>query len=522
MGPTDEAVTALCARLDGLPLAVELAAGQLRRWDFAELVRRLEGSLGPLASGTSRPDGRHHTMEAAIGWSYQLLEPAERALLRHLSVFPSWFDLPTVEAVTPLLPDVVVAETLADLVDRSLVVRDPQRGHYRLLETIRLFAAERLAEAGEAESAGEHHRRHVAAMASGYPRVDRWLSARLAADQRRRLEDARQAFWASLEAGALTDATEIAVASAFLWRNALGCTEGATWLAALTRLDLVPDDRRWVRILEADLAQGVGDFGAMVTAADAALATGGGTDGPAATIAAHYRSLMFVTDPDRARSAVEAVLAEAGDPRLADLLRAFLVVADLAVLAAGRPVDIDDVERRLARLEADTSEDGYERFILHWVGWMVGLARQDGTVVRRWFAAQRDYLDRTGIGDTWITSYSSALGDAVDGDDITVDLRRAYALAEQEGYRVEGDCLLALAYSLACQGDPARAAELLGTSIAGRFNATAHFVLYRVVIDPVIRRALPAEAFDAAVQRGRGEDAVVVLGGFGIGPAARP
>ena len=260
----------------------------------------------------------------------------------------------------------------------------------------------------------------------------------------------------------------------------------------------------------------------MVTAADAALATGGGTDGPAATIAAHYRSLMFVTDPDRARSAVEAVLAEAGDPRLADLLRAFLVVADLAVLAAGRPVDIDDVGRRLARLEADTSEDGYERFILHWVGWMVGLARQDGTAVRRWFAAQRDYLDRTGIGDTWITSYSSALGDAVDGDDITVDLRRAYALAEQEGYRVEGDCLLALAYSLACQGDPARAAELLGTSIAGRFNATAHFVLYRVVIDPVIRRALPAEAFDAAVQRGRGEDAVAVLAGFGIGPAARP
>ena len=260
----------------------------------------------------------------------------------------------------------------------------------------------------------------------------------------------------------------------------------------------------------------------MITAADAALAAGGGTDAAAATIAAHYRMLMFVTDPDRARSAVEEVLAEAEDPRLADLLRAFLVVADLTVLAAGMPVDIEDTDRRLARLEADTSEDGYERFILHWVGWMVGLAQQDGAAARRWFAGQRDYLDRTGIGDTWITSYSSTLTEAVDGADISADLRRAYALADQEGYRVEGDCLLALAYSLAGQGDPTGAAELLGTSIAGRFNATAHFVLYRVVIDPVIRRALPPEVFTAAVRRGRGQDAVEVLGGYGIGPAAPP
>jgi predicted ATPase/DNA-binding winged helix-turn-helix (wHTH) protein len=521
--PEDAAVAALCARLDGLPLAVELAAGQLRRWDLAELVRRLERSLGPLASGTSRPDARHHTMAAAIGWSHQLLEPAEQALLRHLGVFPSWFDLPTAEAMAPLLPDVGVADTLADLVDRSLVVRDPHAGRYRLLETIRLFATERLADAGESEAAREQHRRHVVAVASEQPRVDRWLSARLAADHHRRLDDARQAFWASLAAGAPGDALEIAVASTFLWRNARGGSEGATWLAALGRVagELGTDDQRWLRILEADLAQGAGDFGAMITAAEAALAIGGARDA-ATTIAEHYRCLLVVTDPDRGRPAFEAVLAEAGDPRLADLVRAFVVVADLGVLAAGRPVDLDDVGRRLARLDAGASEDGYERFIVHWVGWMVGLARQDAESARRWFAAQQDYLLRTGMGDTWITTYSSALADAIDGDDIRGRLRRASALAEQEGYRVAGDCLLALAYSLACQGEPVRAAELLGASVAGRFNATAHALLHQVVIDPVIRRALAADEFAAAFQRGRAADPVEVLDELGIGPMAPP
>jgi predicted ATPase/DNA-binding winged helix-turn-helix (wHTH) protein len=521
--PADAAVTSLCARLDGLPLALELAAGQLRRWDFAELVRRLEGSLGPLASGTSRPDERHQTMASAIGWSYGLLEPPEQALLRHLSVLPSWFDLPTVAAFTPLLPDGAVADTLADLVDRSLVVRDPHDGRHRLLETIRLFAAERLADAGEAEPAAEQHRRHVVAMAAAHPRVDRWLSGRLAAEQHRRLDDARQAFWASIEAGALGDATEIAVASAFLWRNARGGSEGTGWLVALRRDgdDLTPDDHRWIRVLEADLAQGAGDFGAMITAAEAALATAG-TDADASTIAAHYRCLLVVADPDRGRSAFEAVLADAEDPRLADLLRAFVAVADLAALAAGRSVDLDDVERRLARLGAEASDDGYERFIVHWAGWMVGLARQDGPAARRWFAAQQAYLDRTGIGDTWITTYSSALAACVDGDDITVGLRAARALAEREGYEVDGDCLLALAYAQACRGEPVRAAELLGSSIAGRFNGTAHALLHQVVVDPVIRRSLPADEFVAAFARGRAADAAEVLSAYGLGPAPPP
>jgi hypothetical protein len=293
-------------------------------------------------------------------------------------------------------------------------------------------------------------------------------------------------------------------------------------LAALDGAALEPADRRWARILQADLAEGIGDFATMVEAAAAVLAEDDGTDPEASCIAAHFASLVHLAAPERARAALDEVLAQAQDPRLTALVRAFLVLADLSDLADDGPVDIGDLEARLEHLDVVASEDGYERFILHWVGWLYGLARRDGVVAWRWYGAQRRYLEATGMGDTWITTYSWAVTDAVEGLDIRADLRRAYDLAEQEGYRVEGDCLLALAYSLVCQGDPVRAAELLGASISQRFSATAHMPLYRVAVEPVIRRALEPEAFAAAVRRGRATPAVAVLGEHGIGPAAPP
>src|SRR4029450_6920461 len=90
-------------RLDDVPLALELAAGQLRRFDLAELTRRLDDRLGPLA-GRPPGEGRPATMETAIDWSYRLLDPAEQALLRHLSVFPASFTLRAVEEAAPPLP----------------------------------------------------------------------------------------------------------------------------------------------------------------------------------------------------------------------------------------------------------------------------------------------------------------------------------------------------------------------------------------------------------------------------------
>ncbi len=198
--PADPAVVELCRRLDDVPLALELAAGQLRRFDLDELNRRLDDRLALLWGSAAVDAPRHATMETAIDWSYRLLDANEQCLLRHLSVFPSSFDVDAVEASAPPLPNTAAVTVFGQLVDKSLVVRLPGSGRYRLLETIRVFGRDRLDEAGETAPAFERHRRHVRERIGSSSRLDRWLSARLGAQYRTDLEDARQAFRLSLAA----------------------------------------------------------------------------------------------------------------------------------------------------------------------------------------------------------------------------------------------------------------------------------------------------------------------------------
>ena len=145
------AITQICSRLDGMPLALELAAARCPALGPAQLVARLEGHPGLLSGGAARP-GRHRSLEAVASWSYELLGEAERRLLARLSVLRGGFDLEVAERVCggePLAPQ-AVAGLLADLAGRSLV--QIQAGpviRYSLLETVRQFAAGRLAASGE-------------------------------------------------------------------------------------------------------------------------------------------------------------------------------------------------------------------------------------------------------------------------------------------------------------------------------------------------------------------------------------
>ncbi len=150
----DDAVAEVCARLDGLPLAIELAAGKLRAVPVEELARGLRERLSLLDDGPRDAPARQRTLEAAIGWSYDLLAPPAQRVLRRLSVFPGSFDAAAAEAVAAEPGAVVPA--LARLVDVSLLAADPPR--YRLLMTVRTFARERLRDAGEEEAARDRHR----------------------------------------------------------------------------------------------------------------------------------------------------------------------------------------------------------------------------------------------------------------------------------------------------------------------------------------------------------------------------
>jgi predicted ATPase/DNA-binding CsgD family transcriptional regulator len=506
----DELIVDLCARLDGLPLAVELAAGQVRRWSLAELSRRIVDPAHHLTVTAARGQPRHLTMTAAIEWSYALLDPPEQRLLRHLAVFPAGFDLTAADALGPVLGDVEIDSVLAALVDKSLVVREADRSSYRLLETIRAFALDRLDERGERADAFECHRRWVIGSATQASRLDRWMSARLAARQRTDASHLRQAFWSSVDHGALDDAVELAVTRSFLWRNAVGCMEGHRWLDALARHDLAPVDAAWVELLRADIAQGDGDFVRMITAAQRAADLAANRDPRAEALARHFTALADLLDPTRADAVLDEVLAISPDERFSTLLAAFRMVAH-----AGR-TPLDELDRQVSDLERRASADGYDRFILNWAMWLHGLARRDAHWARRGIDQQYEYLAATGLTETWLTSYSRAITDMIDGVSGRRQLAAALEIAHREGYRIEGDCMLALAYSEACRDEPVIAAELLGLARTCRFNATAHHVLNGVVVEPLVRRALDRPDYDAALGRGKGRAVESTLVEYGI------
>ena len=142
----------ICEELDGIPLAIELAAARVRSLTPTEVLERLGDGLRLLRSSGRGRLARHRTLHAAVDWSYQLLPADERSLFDRLSVFAGGFDFPAVEAICagPPLDAAEIFDLLASLVDKSMVIADRGAGgtRYRLLETLRQFAAERLADAG--------------------------------------------------------------------------------------------------------------------------------------------------------------------------------------------------------------------------------------------------------------------------------------------------------------------------------------------------------------------------------------
>ena len=145
-----DAVRELCARLDGLPLAVELAAARIRVMSVTEIARRLDDRFAVLRGGARDAPQRHRTLHAVIDWSWNLLDPAGQAAMRALSVFPGGF---TADAAGHVL-GADVLPVLEQLADQSLLkVADTAAGtRYRMLETVREFAAARREDAGETDS----------------------------------------------------------------------------------------------------------------------------------------------------------------------------------------------------------------------------------------------------------------------------------------------------------------------------------------------------------------------------------
>ena len=236
------AVAEICGRLDGMPLAIELAAARVRALSLTEIVDGLHDRFRLLTGGARTAVRRQQTLRASVDWSHALLTEPERVLFRRLAVFLGGFDLDAAQAVAGGgdVERYQVLDQLTLLVDKSLVVADNASGRtrYRLLETVRQYALEKLAESGEADAVRARHRDYYTAMAA-------LLDAPAGSNYEQRLEQAeteidnlRAAFGWSREHSDFELALELASSLQPLWQARGRLREGLAWFdAALADLD---------------------------------------------------------------------------------------------------------------------------------------------------------------------------------------------------------------------------------------------------------------------------------------------
>ncbi|RAG83195.1 LuxR family transcriptional regulator [Streptacidiphilus pinicola] len=263
---------ALVERLDGTPLALELAAMRLRAAPLAEFTARLDHSFEVLTGGRRTARSRHQTLRAAIDWSYDLCTPRERLLWARLSVFAGSFDIPAVEEVCTggELARARFLEPLIGLVDKSVVQRTgPDGCRYRLLDTIREYGAERLAEQEDADAVHARHFEHFRELGRRF--WDELLTgAQLTnyAAVRAELPDLRAAIghaYTTEDLGREGRAAEglwLATQLSPFWRAAGTLSEGAYWIEK--GLALAPADcpeRAWALLLNGMFAMWTADLG---------------------------------------------------------------------------------------------------------------------------------------------------------------------------------------------------------------------------------------------------------------------
>jgi predicted ATPase/class 3 adenylate cyclase len=224
------ALVKICARLDGIPLAIEMAAARLQALSVEQIADRLDDTFRLLTAGSRTALPRHQTLRATLDWSYNLLTVEERRLLNRLSVFAGGFTLDAAEAVCEQQPgsETAVVDLLTRLVEKSLVVADRQvdRVRYRLLEPIRQYGRDKLVDLGESTTVERRHLSFflwfVADGASGPPRpFDQWLEL-----SEQEFDNIRTALDWGLSGHDVQEGIRLAVAVWRLWLHRGSLSEG--------------------------------------------------------------------------------------------------------------------------------------------------------------------------------------------------------------------------------------------------------------------------------------------------------
>jgi predicted ATPase/DNA-binding SARP family transcriptional activator len=335
------AAAEVCRRLDGLPLAIELAAARLNALRVEQVAARLGDRFRLLTHGSRAALPRHQTLRAVVDWSYELLDSAERQLFDRLAVFVGGFTLEAAEAVVTA-PGEPTAEVLARLVDKSLLVVDDRgpEGRYRMLETLRLYGLDRLTEAGEMATARGSHAALVTAMVRGarsalrgaqQPAVLRRLEAELG--------NIRAALAWYVERGDAANAVRLAGWLYPLWDQHGHYREGRRWLARVLDLDdTAAPVAATARARALDSAAGLaviqGDFAAAAAAAErsVALHRAAADPGLAQALTTLGLAAIYAGEAGRAVAVLDEALVQAtavGDHRSTATATVYLMTASL-------------------------------------------------------------------------------------------------------------------------------------------------------------------------------------------------
>jgi predicted ATPase len=470
------AVRAICARVDGLPLALELSAARLRVLSPAQLDDRLEQSFDLLSGGRRDLPDRHRTMGATIDWSFDLLGPAERCLFLELSVFRGGFELDAVEAVAtdrgaPLL------DRFGDLIDRSLVAVDPgtEPRRYRLLETLRQYGWSHLAPTETAAL----ELRHLAWCATLAESADAGLTGPGAGAWLQRLDremdNMRAAMGTALARGRVADALRVAGALSWFWFRRGHVPEGRLWLDRMIHAagDAAPPPLPRVLLGLASLQYLEGDL-------------------PGAGASLH-RAIQMATGPGETRTRARALVtlayirAAAGD-----------LEAGESAAAEGRALARDAAHRDV-ETEAFTA--------------LGQIARARGDLARAEALLLEGVAGAREIGHSWQASSASwvaakvaldRLDPAAAAERVDLCIRLMWAEGDRTSTLVG---LHTMAAALAMQGEARHGARLLG-AVAAVGERIGYFPQRMDPLDAArnvaqVRDGLAGDEFERAFQDGR-------------------
>ena len=260
-----DTVLEICRRLDGMPLALELAAARVRALSLSEILDSLHDRFRLLTGGARSAVRRQQTLRASVDWSHALLTEPEQVVFRRLAVFPGGFDLPAAQAVagdSDLHPHQIL-DLLTLLIDKSLVVAENTGGRtrYRLMETVRQYALEKLGESGEANQVRGHHRDHYTAMAALLDEPSSRERQRRVERAETEMDNLRAAFAWSREHDDTEDALRLVSSLQPLWLSRGRIMEGLSWYYAA----LADDDQLAVDVAPAICARAMADQAVLMS-----------------------------------------------------------------------------------------------------------------------------------------------------------------------------------------------------------------------------------------------------------------